>query len=119
MNECHEPTDLSKEITTRRTHKSALGKTSLLGILTVNIHATHQKWLRSKVSMVIERSGNSNINQDDQTHQAMNTRNQEMKKMANNPNEDNRANQLNPNNDAYYQSRGWDDKEDHDDYYDE
>ena len=26
----------------------------------------------------------------------------------------NRCNQLNPNNDAYYQSRGWDDKEHHD-----
>ena len=66
--------------------------------------------------METEQSGNFNINQDDQTHQAMNTINKEMKKMANNPNEDNRANQLNPNNDAYYQSRGWDDKEEHDNY---
>ena len=30
---------------------------------------------------------------------------------------DNRSNQLNPNNDAYYQSRGWEDKEEYDDYY--
>ena len=28
---------------------------------------------------------------------------------------DNRSNQLNPNNDAYYQSRGYDDKADYDD----
>ena len=31
-----------------------------------------------------------------------------------NKNDDNRANQLNPNNDAYYQSRGYDDKADYD-----
>ena len=29
--------------------------------------------------------------------------------------EDNRSNQMNPNNDAYYQSRGYDSKEDYDD----
>ena len=28
---------------------------------------------------------------------------------------DNHSNQLNPNNDAYYQSRGYDDKADYDD----
>ena len=36
-----------------------------------------------------------------------------MKIMASDPNQDNRANQLNPNNDAYYQSRGYDDKDDY------
>ena len=30
---------------------------------------------------------------------------------------DNRSNRLNPNHDAYYQSRGWEDKEEYDDYY--
>ena len=30
---------------------------------------------------------------------------------------DNRSNQLNPNNDACYQSRGWENKEEYDDYY--
>ena len=34
--------------------------------------------------------------------------------MPNQSDIDNRANQLNPNNDAYYQSRGYDDKEDYD-----
>ena len=38
--------------------------------------------------------------------------NQEMKIMSN-KNDDNRANQLNPNNDAYYQSRGYDSREDY------
>jgi len=31
---------------------------------------------------------------------------------------DNRSDQLNPNNDSFYQSRGWDDKEEHDNYDD-
>ena len=34
--------------------------------------------------------------------------------MPNQSDIDNRANQLNPNNDAYYQSRGWEDKEEDD-----
>ena len=34
--------------------------------------------------------------------------------MPNQSDTDNRANQLNPNNDAYYQSRGYEDKEDYD-----
>lgn len=30
----------------------------------------------------------------------------------NGPNEDNRADQLNPNNDAYWESRGWEERPD-------
>ena len=63
--------------------------------------------------------GKRNTNQTDQTHQQMNTTNQEMKDMPNEQHEwDNRSDQLNPNNDSFYQSRGWDDKEEHDNYDD-
>ena len=52
-----------------------------------------------------------NLNQDaGKNENTEQTEHQEMKNMANDPNQDNRSNQLNPNNDAYYQSRGYDDK---------
>ena len=41
------------------------------------------------------------------------TQNLEMKIMSKNGNENNRAEQLNPNNDKFYQARGYEDKDDY------
>ena len=59
--------------------------------------------------------------EDDQgTHEIEDQTNQEMKKMSPNAtkeDKDNHSNQKNPNNDAYYKSRGYDGKDDYADKY--
>ena len=53
---------------------------------------------------------------DQETHEIEDQTNQEMKEMSPNAtkeDKDNHSNQKNPNNDAYYKSRGYDGKDDY------